>query len=161
MLWNNPLCTLLLLRWREYKSNIKKKSVCENIHYSVYLSKIKRYKFNNDYNIILLQRAAAAPHQSLCAEMLEELCFALRCRGSRRRPALKRQCSKCVPGTTYVPASFDLPPANNGLRSQVENMNWFYLFSINRNFLIRILLILILLNLGCRRRDKFYNILSW
>ncbi|XP_075217620.1 glutamate receptor ionotropic, kainate 2-like isoform X3 [Lycorma delicatula] len=64
------------------------------------------------------RRAAAAPHQSLCAEMLEELCFALRCRGSRQRPALKRQCSKCVPGTTYVPASFDLPPANNGLRSQ-------------------------------------------
>ncbi|XP_075217628.1 glutamate receptor ionotropic, kainate 2-like isoform X11 [Lycorma delicatula] len=68
------------------------------------------------------RRAAAAPHQSLCAEMLEELCFALRCRGSRQRPALKRQCSKCVPGTTYVPASFDLPPANNGLRSQRSSM---------------------------------------
>lgn len=34
--------------------------------------------------------------QSLCAEMTEEFCFALSCRGSRQRPALKRQCSKCV-----------------------------------------------------------------
>ncbi|GFG36474.1 hypothetical protein Cfor_11813 [Coptotermes formosanus] len=53
--------------------------------------------------------------------MTEELCFALRCHGSRQRPALKRQCSKCMPGTTYVPAALDLPPhpPTNGLHSQV------------------------------------------
>lgn len=69
----------------------------------------------------LLQRAVPVPHQSLCAEMTEELCFALRCRGSRQRPALKRQCSKCMPGTTYVPAALDLPPhpPTNGVHSQV------------------------------------------
>ena len=69
----------------------------------------------------VLQRAVPVPHQSLCAEMTEELCFALRCRGSRQRPALKRQCSKCMPGTTYVPAVLDLPPhpPTNGLHSQV------------------------------------------
>ncbi|CAH0390023.1 unnamed protein product [Bemisia tabaci] len=52
-------------------------------------------------------RTMATPQQSLCAEMAGELCFALRCRGSRQRPALKRQCSKCVPtgsSTTYMPA---------------------------------------------------------
>lgn len=39
-----------------------------------------------------------------------ELCFALKCRGSRQRPALRRQCSKCLPGVTYVPALLDIPP---------------------------------------------------
>lgn len=34
--------------------------------------------------------------QSLCNEMTDELCFALRCHGSRQRPAMKRQCSKCL-----------------------------------------------------------------
>jgi hypothetical protein len=69
----------------------------------------------------LLQRAIPVPHQSLCAEMTEELCFTLRCHGSRQRPALKRQCSKCIPGTTYVPAGLELPPhpPSNGLHSQV------------------------------------------
>lgn len=42
--------------------------------------------------------------QSLCAEMAEELRFAVRCHGSRQRPALRRSCVKCSPGTTYVPA---------------------------------------------------------
>ena len=28
--------------------------------------------------------------------MTEELCFALRCRGSEQRPAFKRKCSQCV-----------------------------------------------------------------
>lgn len=34
--------------------------------------------------------------QSLCSEMTEELCFALRGPSSQKRPALKRQCSKCM-----------------------------------------------------------------
>nr|XP_045621985.1 glutamate receptor ionotropic, kainate 2-like [Procambarus clarkii] len=51
--------------------------------------------------------------QSLCSEMAEELRFALRCHGSRQRPALKRNCQQCVPGTTHVPeGTTDLPQAN-------------------------------------------------
>lgn len=37
--------------------------------------------------------------QSLCSEMTEEFWFAMKCRGSRQRPALRRQCSKCIPST--------------------------------------------------------------
>ncbi|XP_069180620.1 glutamate receptor ionotropic, kainate 2 [Procambarus clarkii] len=61
--------------------------------------------------------------QSLCSEMAEELRFALRCHGSRQRPALKRNCQQCVPGTTHVPeGTTDLPQANgeNGLVSVKE-----------------------------------------
>lgn len=59
----------------------------------------------------LLQRSAPVPHQSLFAEMAAELCFALRCRGSRQRPAFKRQCSKCVSDTSNVfPKPELLPP---------------------------------------------------
>ncbi|XP_049838253.1 glutamate receptor ionotropic, kainate 2-like isoform X3 [Schistocerca gregaria] len=80
---------------------------------------IFEFCYNSKRNTQSELRATPAPHQSLCAEMAEELCFALRCRGSRQRPALKRQCSKCAPaasGAPYVPAVLDLPPAN-GLRS--------------------------------------------
>lgn len=56
------------------------------------------------------------PQQSLCAEMAEELCFAMRCRGSRQRPALKRHCTRCVPGVTYVPTGLEVPQINgNGV----------------------------------------------
>ncbi|XP_050735254.1 glutamate receptor ionotropic, kainate 2-like isoform X1 [Eriocheir sinensis] len=59
--------------------------------------------------------------QSLCAEMAEELCFAMRCRGSRQRPALKRHCTRCVPGVTYVPAGLEVPQINgNGETGQTE-----------------------------------------
>ena len=44
--------------------------------------------------------------------MAEELRFAMRCHGSRQRPALKRNCSRCTPGTTYVPATNNLTQAN-------------------------------------------------
>lgn len=50
--------------------------------------------------------------QSLCSEMAEELRFAVRCHGSRQRPALKRSCTRCSPGTTYVPAALELPHIN-------------------------------------------------
>ncbi|XP_068222545.1 glutamate receptor ionotropic, kainate 2-like [Palaemon carinicauda] len=60
--------------------------------------------------------------QSLCSEMAEELRFAMRCQGSRQRPALKRNCTRCTTGTTYVPASNDMPQANgeNGLLPMIE-----------------------------------------
>merc|ERR1711976_1124866 len=45
--------------------------------------------------------------QSLCSEMAEELRFAMRCHGSRQKPALRRSCSRCSPDNTYVPATLD------------------------------------------------------
>lgn len=56
------------------------------------------------------QRPSTAPHQSLCSEMGGELCFALRCRGSRQRPALRRQCSKCLPNSVYATPGMEIPP---------------------------------------------------
>ncbi|KAM7341355.1 glutamate receptor ionotropic, kainate 2-like isoform 2-T2 [Cochliomyia hominivorax] len=44
-------------------------------------------------------------NQSLCSEMAEELRFAMHCHASKQRPALRRNCAKCMPGTTYVPAA--------------------------------------------------------
>lgn len=56
------------------------------------------------------KKNAQTDRQSLCSEMAEELRFAVRCHGSRQRPALKRNCVKCSPGQhTYVPASFGVP----------------------------------------------------
>lgn len=51
------------------------------------------------------KKNAQSDRQSLCSEMAEELRFAVRCHGSRQRPALKRTCAKCSSGTTYVPTS--------------------------------------------------------
>ncbi|XP_030379355.1 glutamate receptor ionotropic, kainate 2 isoform X1 [Scaptodrosophila lebanonensis] len=48
-------------------------------------------------------------NQSLCSEMAEELRFAMHCHGSKQRPALKRNCLKCSPGTTYVPTNVAMP----------------------------------------------------
>jgi hypothetical protein len=50
--------------------------------------------------------------QSLCSEMAEELRFAVRCHGSRQRPALKRTCTRCSSGNTYVPAELEIPHIN-------------------------------------------------
>lgn len=59
------------------------------------------------------KKNAQTDRQSLCSEMAEELRFAVRCHGSRQRPALKRNCTKCSPGgTTYVPTSFGMPHYN-------------------------------------------------
>ncbi|XP_001996510.2 glutamate receptor ionotropic, kainate 2 isoform X1 [Drosophila grimshawi] len=46
-------------------------------------------------------------NQSLCSEMAEELRFAMHCQGSKskQRPAIKRDCLKCAPGSTYVPVT--------------------------------------------------------
>lgn len=57
------------------------------------------------------KKNAQNERQSLCSEMAEELRFAVRCHGSRQRPALKRNCVKCSPAGqhTYVPSSFALP----------------------------------------------------
>ncbi|XP_037956641.1 glutamate receptor ionotropic, kainate 2 isoform X2 [Teleopsis dalmanni] len=48
-------------------------------------------------------------NQSLCSEMAEELRFAMQCHASKQRPALKRNCMKCTPATTYVPTGVGMP----------------------------------------------------
>lgn len=58
------------------------------------------------------KKNASTDRQSLCSEMAEELRFAVRCHGSRQRPALRRSCTRCSPATTYVPAALDLPHLN-------------------------------------------------
>ncbi|XP_060534694.1 glutamate receptor ionotropic, kainate 2-like isoform X5 [Cylas formicarius] len=70
---------------------------------------ILEFCYNSKRNAVTEKRSAMAPQQSLCSEMGGELCFAIRCRGSRQRPALKRQCSKCLSGVTYVPSPLDIP----------------------------------------------------
>uniref|UniRef100_A0A1B6EA31 Glutamate receptor ionotropic, kainate 2 n=1 Tax=Clastoptera arizonana TaxID=38151 RepID=A0A1B6EA31_9HEMI len=68
------------------------------------------------------KKNAQTDRQSLCSEMAEELRFAVRCHGSRQRPALKRSCTRCSPGTTYVPAALDLPRLNGetGILPMIE-----------------------------------------
>ena len=56
------------------------------------------------------RKNAMNDRQSLCSEMAEELRFAMRCHGSRQKPALRRSCSRCSPEGTYVPAAIDFPP---------------------------------------------------
>ncbi|KAF6208036.1 hypothetical protein GE061_016486 [Apolygus lucorum] len=58
------------------------------------------------------KKNAQTDRQSLCSEMAEELRFAIRCHGSRQRPALKRNCTRCSPGTTYVPSALDIQHIN-------------------------------------------------
>ncbi|XP_050301836.1 glutamate receptor ionotropic, kainate 2-like isoform X11 [Anthonomus grandis grandis] len=71
---------------------------------------IIEFCYNSKKNAIAEKRSPSAPHQSICSEMGGELCFAIRCRGSRQRPALRRQCSKCISGITYVSSPLDIPP---------------------------------------------------
>lgn len=57
----------------------------------------KRNYSEGDTSEIINRRQIMIPaRQSLCAEMAEEFCFAIRCNGSRQRPALKRTCSRCL-----------------------------------------------------------------
>lgn len=58
------------------------------------------------------KKNAQTDRQSLCSEMAEELRFAIRCHGSRQRPALRRNCVKCSPGTTYVPGAVGMTHLN-------------------------------------------------
>ncbi|KAL7636661.1 UNVERIFIED_CONTAM: hypothetical protein RMT77_012408 [Armadillidium vulgare] len=58
------------------------------------------------------RKNAQTDRQSLCSEMAEELRFAMKCHGSKQKPALRRNCNRCPPNTTYVPASIDVPHAN-------------------------------------------------
>ncbi|XP_073985742.1 glutamate receptor ionotropic, kainate 2 isoform X4 [Rhodnius prolixus] len=58
------------------------------------------------------KKNAQTDRQSLCSEMAEELRFAIRCHGSRQRPALKRNCTRCSPGTTYVPSALEIQHIN-------------------------------------------------
>ncbi|KAF4528382.1 hypothetical protein B566_EDAN017002 [Ephemera danica] len=70
--------------------------------------------------VVLLCGLALAIIQSLCSEMAEELRFAVRCHGSRQRPALRRNCSRCSPGTTYVPAALEMPHINGVRRCKMQ-----------------------------------------
>ncbi|XP_063237622.1 glutamate receptor ionotropic, kainate 2 isoform X1 [Bacillus rossius redtenbacheri] len=68
------------------------------------------------------KKNAQTDRQSLCSEMAEELRFAVRCHGSRQRPALRRSCTRCSPGTTYVPAALEMPHINGetGILPMIE-----------------------------------------
>ncbi|KAG5677547.1 hypothetical protein PVAND_007299 [Polypedilum vanderplanki] len=70
------------------------------------------------------KKNAQNDRQSLCSEMAEELRFAVRCHGSRQRPALKRNCVKCSPGGqhTYVP-QFALPPPTHHFGQEIQYQN--------------------------------------
>ncbi|XP_059097759.1 glutamate receptor ionotropic, kainate 2-like [Tigriopus californicus] len=65
------------------------------------------------------RKNAQSDHQSLCSEMAEELRFAMRCRGARQKPALRRSCSRCSPENTYVPSSLEFSKALNGSEKTV------------------------------------------
>ncbi|XP_056644489.1 glutamate receptor ionotropic, kainate 2-like isoform X4 [Diorhabda sublineata] len=71
---------------------------------------IFEFCYNSKKNASNDKRSASVPHQSLCSEMKGEFCFALKCGGSRQRPALRRKCSKCMSDVSYVPATLDVPP---------------------------------------------------
>ncbi|XP_055372233.1 glutamate receptor ionotropic, kainate 2 isoform X4 [Condylostylus longicornis] len=58
------------------------------------------------------KKNAQTERQSLCSEMAEELRFAMHCHASKQRPALKRNCTKCSPGTTYVPGGIGMSHLN-------------------------------------------------
>ncbi|RWS02104.1 glutamate receptor ionotropic: kainate 2-like protein, partial [Dinothrombium tinctorium] len=66
------------------------------------------------------KKNAYSQRQSLCSEMAEELRFAMKCRASRQRPALRRQCSKCIPANTYVPTGLEVPPQENGIMQMLD-----------------------------------------
>nr|APC94260.1 ionotropic receptor 3 [Pyrrhalta maculicollis] len=70
---------------------------------------IFEFCYNSKKNALNDKRSTSVPQQSLCSEMKSEFCFALRCGGSRQRPALRRKCSKCMSGVSYVPAMLDIP----------------------------------------------------
>lgn len=68
--------------------------------------------YKNDKMQLKLSNFINVLQQSLCSEMAEELRFAVRCHGSRQRPALKRTCTRCSSGNTYVPAELEIPHIN-------------------------------------------------
>ncbi|XP_045462403.1 glutamate receptor ionotropic, kainate 2-like isoform X7 [Harmonia axyridis] len=61
---------------------------------------ICEFCYNSKKNSIREKRLTN--QQSLCSEMGGELCFAMQCRGSRQRPALRRECSKCLNKVAYA-----------------------------------------------------------
>jgi len=86
------------------------------------------------------KKNAQNDRQSLCAEMAEELRFAVRCHGSRQRPALKRNCVKCSPAgqNTYVPSSFALPH-HFGVISHEQTFDFFMTLDTPSFFLLIII----------------------
>lgn len=55
--------------------------------------------------------------------MAEELRFAVKCRASRQRPVLKRQCSNCFVAPTYVPNGSEQPIHENGILHGLYDLN--------------------------------------
>ncbi|KAI1298706.1 Glutamate receptor ionotropic, kainate 2 [Halotydeus destructor] len=51
------------------------------------------------------RKSSKSTRPSYCQEMTEELCFAVKCSASRQRPVLRRQCSKCLVASAYVPSN--------------------------------------------------------
>lgn len=91
-------------------------AICEFCYNSRKLNFIEQSTlFDQDINPLAVQNAdgnstqEAMVHrqtvlpirQSLCAEMADEFCFAIRCKGSRQRTALKRSCSKCIQNNRF------------------------------------------------------------
>ncbi|XP_065574703.1 glutamate receptor ionotropic, kainate 1-like isoform X9 [Artemia franciscana] len=73
------------------------------------------------------KKNAQMDRQSLCSEMAEELRFALRCQGSRQRPALRRPCSRCAQqatGPAYISSnvrsSESISHRENGMLPMLE-----------------------------------------
>lgn len=62
--------------------------------------------------------------QSLCAEMTQELCYALQCYGPRQRPTLKRQCLKCPQTASLLrSAGSDVIVGEDLVQGRVESNN--------------------------------------
>ncbi|XP_067614580.1 glutamate receptor ionotropic, kainate 2-like [Eurosta solidaginis] len=57
-----------------------------------FIQQLKRNPFKNREAYCCTEKPSK---RSLCAEMFDELCYAFRCMGSHRRPALKRRCATC------------------------------------------------------------------
>lgn len=67
--------------------------------------------------------------------MVEELRLALQCYGSRQRPTLNQSCTKCSPGTTYVPGALNMSHLNGvqynlGLMLGLKLYSFFFLGAI-------------------------------
>ncbi len=77
-------------------------------------SNLKTSKFKISFFIILLK-------QSLCTEIQEEFKFTMKCKSTRPKPSsgLRRYCSKCNIGSSYITTSLAVPH-DNGVMSGLD-----------------------------------------